>query len=161
MQVLRIPKGETFFMAVVCICFVGKKSDVLLLQKKGDHPVYPGLWGFPAGKMKKSDRSTQRAACREINEETGNDVPANRLRLIDTRAYRHQKPDGEPFYFIARSFYLDDFALPGFRRNDQEHKAALIVPAQDILGMNSRCFIPDTHQAFVDLYQRLKQTGKL
>lgn len=161
MQVGRIPKGEPYLMVAVCVCFVGKQSDVLLLQKRKDHPVYPNLWGFPAGKKNANERCLQQAACREIKEETGNIVPIDKLTVFDHRAYMHVRPDGKPFYFIARSFFLDNYVLPGFCLNDDEHKAALVVPAKDVPGMNTRHFIPDAHESFLGLYQRLQQLGKL
>ena len=161
MQIKGIPKNEPYFLAAVCICFVGNKSDVLLLQKRQDDPLYPGLWDFPAGKKKPCDRTLLQTACREIKEETGNVIPFDRLQACHTNAYLHHKPDGKAFYFIARTFCLQDFTLPTFRRNMAEHKAALIVPAADLIGMNPKSFIPDAHSAFVNLHKQLKQTGKL
>ena len=161
MQITRIPDNEPHFIAVVCVCFIGNQDDVLLLQKRKDDPVYPNLWGFPAGKVIKSDRSFKHAACREILEETGNIVSENKLMPFSCHAYEHQKPNGKPIYFYARSFFLADFLLTTFRLNKAEHKAALIVPAEEIPGMNSKFFIPDSHQSFFNLYLRLKKIGRL
>lgn len=154
MQIIRIPQGEPFFRVAVCMCFVGNKTDVLILKRRNDHPIYPGLWGFPAGKLRSDERTFAQAAVREIKEETGNVVSIDKLRPLDTRAFKHFKLNGKPFYFIARSFVVDSI-LPGFRRNPAEHAAAVITSAKEVVAMKPKFFIPDAHEVFLSHYHKL------
>lgn len=154
MQIEGIPQNAPYFEAVVCYCFIGNRHDMLILKRRNDDPYYSGLWGFPAGKKEQGERTFAEAAVREINEETGNLVSVNNLRVLDTLAFKHFKPKDEYFYFLARSFVVD-LVLPRFRRNPAEHIAAMIVPAEEILGMKSKYFIPDALKLFASHYHEL------
>ena len=53
-----------------CLVFAkdGDKEKILLVERK--NPPYQGYWAFPGGFMK-MDETAERAACRELQEETG------------------------------------------------------------------------------------------
>jgi len=141
----KMPEGVDFFKAVVCPIF-SKDGRTIILQKRKDHPIYPGLWGFPAGKVRHGDSSVKSAVLREIKEETGNTYEFSDLGRPIVVPCRHQKLNGEYFYFLAFIYYiLSDDGL-GIKLDPEEHQAGLAVPWKNILSTAEKNLIPDVHE---------------
>ena len=58
-----------FFQIVVAGVIIREQS-VLLLQRREDEDVLPGIWEFPSGK-RNFDETSEEALVREVKEETG------------------------------------------------------------------------------------------
>lgn len=156
MRVKRIPAGQPFFEVSTCICPIADHDVMLLLRKRADHPLYPGLLGFPGGKMKRVDRGNPvNTACREIREETGNLVSAENLYLLGSWPFKHFRPDGEPFYFLAHCFYLKNQLLLCTEIDPREHQEVSLTKAQRILEMDPKLFVPDAHAVFAQAYDQI------
>jgi 8-oxo-dGTP diphosphatase len=62
---------------------------VLLIQRKKDPGQ--GKWAFPGGYFDMTDKSVEHAACRELREETGLDVPLDDMEQL--RVYSRPRRD--------------------------------------------------------------------
>ena len=144
----EMPKGVDFFNATVCMIFF-KDGRTIILQKRLDHPIYPGKWGFPAGKVKPTDTSIATATLREVQEETGNIYEASDLIGPIVVPAKHQKMDGQDFYFYAFIFGIR--SENGFRvkLDEAEHKSSLIVPWRNVLKTQERYLIPDAQETLI------------
>ncbi len=63
----------TILSQIVEVCIfrrIAGEPQYLLLQRAEDEELYPGLWQIVTGSMKKNE-SAEKAACRELEEETG------------------------------------------------------------------------------------------
>lgn len=147
----EMPNGIEYFSAVAVMCFT-KKGDLILLKKRDDHPVYAGLWGVPAGKVEKGEDVLE-TAIREPWEETKNHVCWQNLIFLRSDPTVHYKPNGEPFYFICHSFYLNR-PLGMVTLNRKEHTKCKPLPLKKVLAMNSDLFIPDAYDNFRDFYKK-------
>ncbi|MGN6127778.1 MAG: NUDIX hydrolase [Humibacter sp.] len=71
---------------VVITRAVGAETEVLLLRRSLDSPVFPGVWVFPGGVVSPSDREAEdplrAAAVREASEECGLVVAPDDLRPL-------------------------------------------------------------------------------
>lgn len=156
----KIPKGKPFFNAVVCVCFTGK-DEVLLLRKIDDHIAYPGLYGFPAGKVKKKDKSNKHAVKREIKEETKNNVKLRDIIYLGTFPTRHRLKNGEYYYFYCHLYYLAPgiyIKPPKDNLDRNEHSASLvdgIMCVGDLHHMGK--MIPDAYDGFLRVLKESKK----
>ncbi len=74
---------ELFLPTMQCVgCYLEHEEEILLLQKREDHPHYPGKWGVVAGKVDFQE-PPRAAVVREIWEETGQEAMVEHLRKID------------------------------------------------------------------------------
>lgn len=149
-----IPKGRKFFVAVVCVCFM-KDGRIPIFQKRWDNEIYPGLWGFPAGKMNEFDKSIEKAAIREVHEETGNWVKRHHLISSAFQPTRHKMSNGEYFYFYGNVFRLHKAGyLEKIRINREEHRGYEILKPEEILKLPKKIFIPDALSSFRITFER-------
>ena len=74
--------------------------NILLLEQL-DQPEHP--WGIPAGRVDFSDRTPYQTAIREVLEETGLIIDAQRLRLV---ALNEKRPGEGRFTFVDLPFVL-------------------------------------------------------
>jgi len=154
----RMPDGVDYFSAVVIFCF-NKRGELVLLKKRKDHPIYPGLLGFPAGKVREGE-NFKKASKREVLEETGNETSEYNLSFFSLDPTIHFKPNGEPFYFFCHAYYLNHgCCLSEITINPKEHEEFITVRPEKILKMDKNIFIPDAWDNFRDFY--LKNHNKL
>ena len=67
--------------SVTVDCLIIKKSDVLLIQR--DNSPYEGSWALPGGFIE-MEETLEKAACRELQEETGIDyIKLKQWRTFD------------------------------------------------------------------------------
>jgi len=64
-------QDELFRVAVGAVCI--DKLRVLILLRRQDAEVYPGIWELPSGGIQQ-DENLEQALVREVREETGIDV---------------------------------------------------------------------------------------
>lgn len=68
---LYLEKPKDFVPDLIAVgCLVFWKGEILLLKRRPDDPLYPGLWGFPSGKVE-PEETPSGAMFRELREETG------------------------------------------------------------------------------------------
>ncbi|WP_293914844.1 NUDIX domain-containing protein [Deinococcus sp.] len=68
----------------------------VLLQRRGDD----GLWGLPGGGLE-SGETFEQAARRELNEETGLDMPLTFWQAVSGPELYHRYPNGDQVYFVG------------------------------------------------------------
>ena len=153
MILTRMPKGVKFFNAVVCPIFF-KNGTTVVLQKRYDHPIYPGLWGFPAGKVKPSDVSVEAAILREIEEETGIIYDVSDLIGPTVVPARHQKLNKQYFYFTAYIYKINSEDGHRIKIDKKEHRNSLVIPWQNVLATSKKHLIPDAHETLFLLKQK-------
>jgi mutator protein MutT len=68
-------KLRVFSITVAAV--IVKEKKVLLLKRKEDEDVYPGIWELPSGKREFGETSIE-ALLREVKEETGLSVVVDR-----------------------------------------------------------------------------------
>ena len=73
MREQEIPRIFRIVVAAVIV----KEERVLLLQRKEDEKIYPGLWELPSGKREFNETSIE-ALAREVKEETGLSIVVER-----------------------------------------------------------------------------------
>jgi 8-oxo-dGTP pyrophosphatase MutT (NUDIX family) len=130
-------------MSVVA-CYLEHNGTFVLLHRhvnksNGDK------WGLPAGKMEKGE-SMQQAMRREILEETGLDVPEERLNYFDSLFVRHENRD-----FEYHMFSTDLKDKPRIVLSSSEHKDSRWVTPEESLEMNLIYDLDECTRLFYDL----------
>ena len=83
------------------IGIVARGGKILLLHRRGDLSLYPGLWGLPGGGLEKGE-GLEDALVREVREETGLSVRVG--RSIDTWFQLTTLNSGERLPFVIACF---------------------------------------------------------
>lgn len=151
----KLPAGVSIFNVVVIYCFM-LDGKLPIFQKKTDHPCYPGLWGFTAGKVKPGENFLQ-ASLREVWEETGNKKEEDCIISLGlSYPTRHQNlVTKEMFYFIAHMMFCAE-PLSKIRIDEREHKQYHLATEKDI-RTNKFNFIPDALENFYDSIKFIRQ----
>lgn len=138
---------DLFFPVSVCVPIFSEKYT-LILQKTKKHKLYPSLWGFPAGKLETGE-TPEKCALREFEEETKITVSyANPLQPPCIFYHRHQRLNGDRFYFYSHNFFVFlngqkyDIAL-----DLSEHARFAFIPLKKILQADESDFVPDSIMA--------------
>lgn len=154
----KLPQGVIFFHAVVVYCFTRDRT-LPLLKKKKDHPIYPGLWGFPAGKVRTGENLFA-AAKRELAEETGNKKSQGSIMQLGLSfpACHQKHTTGELFYFHAHMMMCGE-PLGEISIDPDEHEKYLLVDESDILADKFN-MIPDAYDNFRDSLALIRQVIK-
>lgn len=110
------------FDIVSCFCIKGEK--ILLLHRQ-DHKPQGDTWGIPAGKV---DNNEERviAVQRELKEETGLDIPIEKLHYIDKVYTRY--PEYDFTFYMYQTVIDEDVAI---HINSKEHKGFRWVSPQN------------------------------
>ena len=90
-------------VAVAVFNFQGE----LLLTRRAPGKTFPGVWEIPAGSVQAGETS-QQAACRELQEETGVSVIPQELTLLQRQIRPHLHAD---FYAAIKNVSLEDIVL--------------------------------------------------
>lgn len=96
-------------------CYIQHDGEFVLLLRHA-HKTNGDRFGVPAGKID-SGESPLQAMHREIREETGLDIPEEKLEYFELRYVRNE---GHDFIYHMFSTNLDE--RPQIRINDYEHK---------------------------------------
>ena len=97
-------------------CFIEHDGEILLLHRQS-HKSEGNTWGLPAGKIH-SGEDSQKAIIREIQEETGLDIPQSQVSYSTTVYVRYQAYD-----FVCHIFHTKLTERQQIRINQEEHKA--------------------------------------
>ena len=87
--------SKLYFVTVVAVIH-DKDFRILVLKRRDDEVVYPGIYTFPGGKIERSE-NVEDALHREVLEETGLKLKPGKILLKDKTIIR---PDGQ----ISQSF---------------------------------------------------------
>jgi 8-oxo-dGTP diphosphatase len=125
-------KLRVFSITVAAV--IVKEKKVLLLKRREDEDVYPGIWELPSGKRKFGETSTQ-ALLREVKEETGLSIVVE--RPISVFEYVVETPteirDTTQINFLA--FLLDP--EQGVVINTKEHERAQWFSKEELYNLNN------------------------
>lgn len=109
-------------------CYVMNDGKFLMLRRHA-HKTSGNAWGLPAGK-RNADETIEQAMQRELQEETGIEIPEENLRYFDYVSVRHE---GHDFHYHMFSVGCD--VVPEVRLSPSEHQAFRWVTAEDALLM--------------------------
>jgi len=122
-----------FFQIVVAGVIIREQS-VLLLQRREDEDVLPGIWEFPSGK-RNFDETSEEALVREVKEETGLSVVVE--RPISVFEYTVKTPtevrDTTQINFLV---HLRD-PQQKVKINKEEHQAACWFTKEELLSLQN------------------------
>lgn len=123
-------KLRTFCIVVAAV--IVREKAVLLLQRRDDEKVYPGLWEFPSGKREFGESSIE-ALFREVKEEIGLSILLE--QPISVFEYVVETPteirDTTQINFLARLVDLSQTV----RFNKEEHQAARWFRKDELLSL--------------------------
>ena len=119
---------------IVVAAVIVKEGRVLLLQRKDDEKVYPGLWELPSGKREFNETSIE-ALVREVKEETGLSIAVQ--RPISIFEYTVETPtevrDTTQINFLVYPTNLQEVV----EINKEEHQAARWFAAEELLSLQN------------------------
>jgi mutator protein MutT len=106
------PNPNDLRQGVFC-CLISERGEVLLERKPDDHPLVPGEYVFPGGRVEPGETDLQ-ALRRELDEECGIREDLELLIVHDNSVY--DAPGGQRF--AVRIFYASNWSgryntLPG------------------------------------------------
>ena len=108
-------------------------SRVLLLRRRNDSDIWPGLWDLPGGGVEKDDRTLEDALVRELREETGFDV---RVGLVLDVSLQWVPVRAEPpFPSVASCFRCSTRSRRAPRLNSSEHTDFTWLARRDLKGL--------------------------
>lgn len=113
----------------VVSCFVKHRETIILLHRN-INKSQGNRWGVPAGKVSQGELLNS-AMIRELQEETGIEIAASRLRYVDKYFIRHSE-----YQFIYHVFTASLGVKPRIRLNFREHQNFRWVSLSEALGMN-------------------------
>lgn len=147
----KMPEVDYFEVASV-VCFT-ETGELILLEKRPDHPIYPGQLGVPTGKKKKKDTTIKETAIREVLEETGNQIQLADLSFFSLNPIVHFKRNSERFYFFCFTYYLNRGRfLNEVIINPDEHGKVIKINPKEALKMDRKMFVPDAQEIIRDFY---------
>jgi hypothetical protein len=141
----KMPAHVRVFHVVVVYCYTLENLQPIL-QKKTNHPIYPGLDGFPAGKVEQGENIFD-TAIRELKEETGNVKERKDIKRLGIcyPTLHHERIAGKALYFWAHMMLC--LKPLGFVRLSEEHNKLFLATEQEILAGNFK-LIPDAWENF-------------
>jgi 8-oxo-dGTP pyrophosphatase MutT (NUDIX family) len=83
--------------------------EVYLNRRPAHFRYYPGAFVFPGGRLDEGDENLRAAACREVKEEVGVDIQADKLVLLREV---HTNAKAGPVYHMHTFAYRVDGELP-------------------------------------------------
>ncbi len=113
----------------VVACYIEHEGKFVLLHRH-EYKTNGGKWGLPAGKIDKGETKEQ-AMIREIREETGIEIPVDRLIYFNTLYVRNMEHDLEYHTF---STVLNE--VPSIQLSSSEHQNYVWVTPAQSLEMN-------------------------
>ena len=129
----REQKIPRVFRVVVAAAIV-KEGTVLLLQRKDDEEIYPGLWELPSGKRKFNETSIE-ALIREVKEESRLSIVVE--RPISIFEYLVETPtevrDTTQINFLVRPANLQETV----KINKKEHQTARWFTKEELLSLQN------------------------
>lgn len=90
------PVEKDEWLLVIHVCLFNSKGQLLIQKRHDSKDRYPGCWDLSAGGFVKSGEDSLEAALRELSEELGLELSAEKLRFLLT----------EPFSYVLDDFYL-------------------------------------------------------
>ena len=105
------------------------EGDILLLRRQ-DLIVEGDRWGIPSGRMERGETPVE-SMRREIREETGLEIPLNRISYFSKTYVRY--PDEYDFIYHILHTRID--ASPKVRIDLKEHKASRLISPQRALDL--------------------------
>ena len=158
-----MPEGVKPFDVVVCVCLM-VTGEFPLLRKNIDHPLYGGLYGFPAGKVEAGE-DLIRAAQRELKEETDNLVSLKNIMSACSFPCLHEIKDKienkyQSLYFNCHVFWIKK-RLKFLKKNPREHEHVAFVQEESLLAMEPEGLFPDLQDTLRLAYKgiRYKKTA--
>ena len=122
-----------FFQIVVAGVIIREQS-VLLLQRREDEDVLPGIWEFPSGK-RNFDETSEEALVREVKEETGLSVILE--RPISVFEYTIETPtevrDTTQINFLVHLRGPQQM----IKINEEEHQAACWFTKRELYSLQN------------------------
>ena len=112
----------------VVSCFVEANGEVLFLHRQ-DNKSEGNRWGIPAGKIEEGETELE-AMVREIREETGLDIPAEKIAYFNKVYVRYPEYD-----FVYHMLYTKLDSRPIILLDEREHKDFSWVLPQAALKM--------------------------
>lgn len=109
-------------------CYCEFENKILLL-KRAPHKLQGMTWGIPGGKLD-SGETPVKAVIREVYEEIGLEIAANRLSQIDTLYVRRSSND-----YIFYRFRTHLSSMPILHLNLEEHVEARWVTLEEALDL--------------------------
>ncbi len=121
------------FEAVVVYCYI-HDGRFLLLQKRLNHEYYPGLWGFPAGRIKPGENLIK-AGERVVFEETGNETKGYviDIELAPSPTVHHNLLANDVVYFLTHVLFCSK-PLDKIEFNNDENRDFALTPYFDIVA---------------------------
>ncbi len=119
---------------IVVAGVIVRSGSVLLLQRRDDEDVYPGLWELPSGKRKFNETSIE-ALIREVKEESRFLIVVE--RPISIFEYVVETPtevrDTTQINFLVRPVNLQETV----KINKKEHQAARWFTKEELLSLQN------------------------
>src|SRR3989344_2960483 len=120
----------------IASCFIECDGKIILLQRHREKSQ-GGRWGLPAGKVQKGE-SIEKAVLREVREETGLDIPEEKISYFGKTFHHHGDYD-----FVFHMFSTTFGSLPKIRINTYEHKEFAWKSPTEILAMEKAEIVED------------------
>lgn len=145
---LCLEKPQGFIPDIEAVgCFVAVNGKILLLKKLDSHPLYPGLWGLPGGKIKKGETPLV-AMIREIGEETGIVVGNGDLGFLGKSYITY--PSLKFVYYLFSLFLGSDEEGLEIHLDAKEHQKHGLFLTADIFSKGN--MMPDTDSCLRHFY---------
>jgi 8-oxo-dGTP pyrophosphatase MutT (NUDIX family) len=103
--------------------------EVYLNRRPAHFRYYPGAFVFPGGRLDETDQDLQAAACREVKEEIGVEIRADKLVLLREV---HTNPKAGPVYHMHTFAYAVEGEMQT-ELNSDEIDEEIWIGAQDAL----------------------------
>jgi 8-oxo-dGTP diphosphatase len=110
---------------VVALAHVGGEPQVLVVRR--GNPPFEGQWALPGGYLE-VDEDLATSAARELREETGVDLPAERLRQLGA----YGDPDRDPRNRTVSVAFVAQLDEPALARGGSDAADARWLPVADL-----------------------------